>query len=85
MYRQNAYSNACVVTHVGNVHYVNNVASMRPIFTFVFLLISPTGSAGSERDKYIHHSRTPSITRCISIVNNSLLNRVIVIITKPPK
>ena len=39
-------------THVGHVHYVNNVAFVRPILTFVFLLISSTGSAGSERDKY---------------------------------
>ena len=29
--------------------YVNNA---RPILPFAFLLISPTGSTGSERDKY---------------------------------
>ena len=44
------FFNLC--THVGHVHYVNNVAFVRPILTFVFLLISSTGSVGSERDKY---------------------------------
>ena len=34
--------------HVGH-GYVNNA---RPILPFEFLLVSPTGSAGSERDKY---------------------------------
>ena len=40
------------ITHVGHVHYVNNVASVRPILPFVFQLISYTGSAGSQLDKY---------------------------------
>ena len=37
---------------MGHVHYVNSVASVRLILPFVFLLISPTGSGGSEWDKY---------------------------------
>ena len=49
----NPYEMHCTpYTHVGHVHYVNNVAFVRPILTFVFLLISSTGSAGSDRDKY---------------------------------
>ena len=44
---------------MGHVHYVNNVASVQPILTFVFLLISPMGSAGSERDKYESKDKEP--------------------------
>ena len=46
--------------HVGHVHYVSNVASVRLILTFVILLISPTGSAGSEWDKYNSKDKEPS-------------------------
>ena len=68
-----------------DIHYVNNVASVRRILPFEFLLISPTGSTGSERDKYNNKDKNSSITRCISLVNKSLLYRVIVTMTKPPK
>ncbi|MDA8043362.1 MAG: hypothetical protein MPJ22_13165, partial [Pirellulales bacterium] len=46
-------------THVEHVHYVNNAASVRLILTFLFLLISPTGSTGSERDKYESIDKEP--------------------------
>ena len=44
---------------MGHVHYVNNVAFVRLILTFVFLIISSTGSAGSERDKYESKDKKP--------------------------
>ena len=71
--------------HVGHVHYVNNVASVRPILIFVFLLISPTGSARSARDKYESKDKEPFYNLVISVVNNSFFNRVMATITKPPK
>ena len=46
-------------THVGHVYYVNNVAFVQPILTFIFLFIFSTGSAGSERDKYESKDKKP--------------------------
>ena len=51
-FKSRAHHTQSHASHVGHVHYVNNVAFVRPILTFAFLLISSTDSAGSERDKY---------------------------------